>query len=503
MKQMRRFMSVLLAVVMIAAMVLPVGAADDGKITISNAVVGQTYSIYRIFELESYDANKNAYSYKTNTKWTAFVNSMASYVTIDSQGYVTWIKGTDEASRKTAAAEFAAAAIAYAKANSIAPDRAAAASVTPVSFTDLPLGYYLVDSTLGVLCSLTTTDKEAVVTEKNEAPTVTKEVEEDSTGLWGEVNDANIGQTINFRTTIKVQKGAVNYVLHDKMEAGLTFDANSIKVYLGSVADSNLVNTNHYTKLPTILDGCTFELSFANSFVSALPDDTDLIVTYSAALNQNAVVGSAGNLNETWLKYGDNNTTEHDYTRTHTWEIPVFKYYLNTTTGAQTALAGAGFTLYTDSACTNPVTFSPALDLSNLAITDTYKADLSSTAAELTTGTTGYLYLQGLDEGIYYLKETTTPAGFNKLDTVIEVKVTSEVADATVSPIKLRAVVQTKNTAGEYVSTNPVSVLNQTGPKLPETGGIGTTIFYIAGGIMVVGAVIFLVAKRRMRVDAE
>ena len=164
MKRFKKLAGLMLALVMVLAMALPAFAeGETGSITINDAVVGQTYTVYQILDLESYNASANAYAYKATTAWNTFINSDAikgTYVEVDTQGYVTWKTGAD-------AAAFAKAAQKYAKDNSIANQGSVTATTTTVSFTGLDLGYYLVDTTLGTLCSLDTTNPDVVMEEKN------------------------------------------------------------------------------------------------------------------------------------------------------------------------------------------------------------------------------------------------------------------------------------------------------------------------------------------------
>lgn len=219
MKHVKKFVSLLLALVMVMGLTVTVSAAqgtndNSGKITIDNAVVGQTYTIYQILTLESYDTDKGAYSYKVADGWSGFINGSDiknTYVKVDGEeGYVTWVEGAD-------AAAFAKLAQAYAKTNNVVNKGTTEATDTTVEFADLNLGYYLVDSTLGTLCSLDTTEPEVTIKEKNAAPENEKTVEEDSTESYGKTNDADLGQTINFKSTITAQAGAENYVFHDRM----------------------------------------------------------------------------------------------------------------------------------------------------------------------------------------------------------------------------------------------------------------------------------------------
>ena len=207
MKQTRNLFAILLTLTLVLALAATAFAAGEtGSITIQDAEIGQTYTIYRILDLESYNATKGAYSYKAAAPWETFINSSAVkgvYVNVNAQGYVTWVDGAD-------AAAFAKLAQQYARDNSLANQGSVTADKTTVSFTGLELGYYLVDTTLGTLCALDTTNPDVIMEEKNEVPVNVKTVEEDSTGSYGTENDADIGQTVNFKSTITARAGAEN-----------------------------------------------------------------------------------------------------------------------------------------------------------------------------------------------------------------------------------------------------------------------------------------------------
>lgn len=353
MKIIKKIAAIMLSVMMVLGMCSVVGAEEtsetsatkDGKITITNAVPKQKYTIYQILELESFSdktaENPGNYAYKATTKWKGFVESETgeTYLKTDGSGYVTWVENADPVA-------FAKAALAYAKdpTNSIvaeksanAPDATEGSTTSTVTFEDLSLGYYLVDSSVGALCSLNTTAKEVEIQEKNGVPSVEKKVQEDSDNHWDKDNTADIGQTVNFQTTITAQAGAQNYVLHDKMDKGLTFN-NDINVK----KNGSVVDTSNYTLNANITDGCTFEIVFAQEFCDKLNANDTIIVTYSATLNENAVIGETGNTNEAKLEYGDKNTISSK-TITKTYKIPVFKYTKKN--GTNEGLAGAIFTL--------------------------------------------------------------------------------------------------------------------------------------------------------------
>ena len=475
MKHIKKLASLLLAMVMVFALATTAYAeGETGSITINDAVVGQTYTIYQILDLESYNASVNAYAYKATTAWNTFINSDAikgTYVEVDAQGYVTW-KGSADA------AAFAKAAQKYAKDNSIANQGSVTATTTTVSFTGLDLGYYLVDTTLGTLCALDTTNPNVVMEEKNEVPTNVKTVEEDSTGNYGEKNDADIGQTVNFKSTVTAQAGAENYVFHDTMSAGLTYTGVT-GITLNDVA----VDTNSYTVVTTgLTDGCTFEVRFMQAFCDTLKANDQIVISYTATLNENAVIAGAGNPNTSKVSYGDSSntkTTPDSQTKTYTWDVDVFKYTMNGET--EKALADAKFTLSKNSDGSNPI----ALVSEGNNVYRVAKTGETGTVTEVTTDATGKFTIKGLDADTYYLTETAAPAGYNKL------------AGPVTIVIGENGVVNGTTEAPQGV--DEVKVLNQSGTELPSTGGIGTTIFYVLGGVLAVAAVALLIAKRRTR----
>ena len=178
MKTSRRLAGLFLAIVMMFTLAVSVSAIGGGSITIDNAVKDQTYTIYEILYLESYNKDSGAYYYKAKDDWNVFINGADIknvYVNVDGQGYVTWKDKADPAA-------FAKLAQKYATDHSIVNQGSMKAENATVTFTNLELGYYLVDTTLGTLCSLDTTTPSVTIKEKNAEPTNVKTVEEDSNG---------------------------------------------------------------------------------------------------------------------------------------------------------------------------------------------------------------------------------------------------------------------------------------------------------------------------------
>ena len=496
MKLAKKFASLLLAVIMVLSMSTVVFATQEGPtpelttgtITINQAIPDQTYSIYQVLYLESYNATSGAYAYKANSAWKSWVedaNGGGKYLSTDSQGYVTWKEGADVEA-------FVKDALAHAQDSGIANDgqkkageATAPATTTTVTFENVKPGYYLVDTTTGSLCSVDTANPNATINEKNKVPPVKKQVQEDSDSSWGDSDTAQIGDTVNFRTTITTDKGAQNYVLHDDMSNGLTFTQGSIRVYVGQVgADHELDAANYTVATSGLTDGCAFEITFPQPYLDTITSQTDLIVTYSATPNSVAAISTDKNTNKTQLQYGDDNRTEWSETTTET-----FKFQIVKTDDQNKLIDGAEFQLYTQQTDGTP-----------LALVDkgdgTYRL---ATSTDTTTTTTivvkdGQAMVQGLDSDSatkYYLEETKAPAGYNKLDGRVEI---------TMDKGNLVAQISHDSQSGDDTWTSGgVHVVNKTGSELPSTGGMGTTIFYAVGGVLVISAGIFFVLSSRKR----
>lgn len=490
MKTIKKVAALVMALTMILAMSAVAFAAptSDGKITVTNAVVGQKYSIYQIFKLDSYNDAGN-YLYTVNEEWVDFVEDQDYFVTIDTDGYVVAnpTKATEENAKK-----FAAAAIEYAKKNNIAAAETKTATstdteavTTTVEFTDLELGYYLLDSSLGTLCSLNTTDKVINVTEKNDIPELEKEVKEDDNGEWVKANTAGLGETVEFKITVTAQKGAEYYIVRDNLSAGLTLLPETITV-------EGMTAGNEYVLLTTgIAEGDDFQINFKQDYLNTITEETEIVITYSAVVNENAVVYPGANPNEATLKYGNNAESETEPSRTETF---MFEFDVVKTDTANKVLVGAIFELYASDA--------EGAEALKLVEEDpgvyhiaTAKELADETVAKVKEFTAGQVTITGLDIGTYYLKETVPPQGYNALKELIPVVVTQEDAAS------LKATVDDYAGYNEWKSGG-VQVINNTGAELPSTGGIGTTIFYVVGALLVAGAVIVLVSRKRMSCEA-
>ncbi len=488
---MKKLFAIMLVVMMTLALAAPAVAAADGSITINGVSTDNVYEIYKILDLESYNTTKGVYSYKVNPDWTTFFETAEAYlyVDIDDAGYVTWVAAEDDST----VAAFAKEALAYAKANGIDPVKSSSNTgefvITTVGentngkFSGLELGYYLVDSTMGALCGLTTTNPNASINAKNGSPTIDKQVQEDSTEQWGDANTADIGQTVNYRVTINVHAGAENYVLHDTMSAGLTFQGVSkieLVVPSGSGSTTTTVDPSAYTVNTTgITDGCTFEVVFSNTFCDTLETNDKVIVYYSAMLNRNAIIASEGNVNDARLEYGEDHYTTNDTVNTKTFGFDLIK-----TDSQNTLIDGAEFKIY------DALTGGNEVEVVLMDDGVTYRRAREDETGVSIVVKDGQVRVVGFDNGTYYLEETVSPQGYNKLTARQRFIISDGNLDAIFND-------------GIFSTGSGVHVVNKTGSMLPETGGLGSTLFITFGGIVVLAAGVLLFAKKRMSQIAE
>lgn len=487
-KAMKKLMAVLLAVAMVCAMAIPAFAAPaaNGSITVKNTVAGKTYKIYKILDLETNGTGEDestytAFKYKATPEWKSFVGS-STYLKSDADGYVTW-KDTDENADDVKA--FSKLAKEHAETLSSVQTKTAD-STGSVTFTGLELGYYLitsnVDTSNDALCMLSTTKPSVTVQEKNGAPSVEKEVKENSTQNWGKVNDANIGDIVEFKTTINVTDGdPKGYILYDTMSTGLALNKESIKVARKN-GDELTLSTDYTVAIPgTGTDKCTFEIHFING---QLKTNDVIEVTYSARVTKDAVIAGEGNPNDTILEY-NNKTSTKSTTTTYVWQFDILKYTVSADPAhSEIPLEGAKFIVYRGS--------DENIEYAKFGTGNKFDSWVSNSdeATVLTTPDTGKIALTGLDSGIYSLKEIEAPTGYNKLTAPITFTITNA-SDAAKKGI-------VSYTSDGAPATGTIKVLNNAGTTLPGTGGIGTTIFYVIGGGLMAAAAILLITKKRM-----
>lgn len=477
MKNMKKVFSLVLALVMMMALTVAAGAATTaGSITITNPTVGQVYSVYKLFDVESVGSAGQAY--KVNSSWAGFfAGDGADYIDTLPDNFVSW-----KANKKDDAtvANFAKIALAYAKDNNIptVASETVAEGATSVTFEGLGLGYYLVDSTVGTLCALDVNASDIEITDKNVKPTIEKTTTDNTE------NTKRVGETIAYQVVVHAKSGAQKYVLTDTMGTGLELVVESISANDGT----DLVAGTDYNVTATV-NG--FTMTFTDTYLNNITAAKDITVTYNAKITAAAITVDELK-NEAKLSFGEPGHTEE--TETDTVTSKVFKFDFVKHTSSNVGLGNAVFSLYKDEACTDVVNLVAVEGQENSYRVAT--AEDASTVTQVKTPADGKVTIDGLGNNTYYLKEIEAPDGYNLLANAVKV----EFKGADIETSFVEAV----GTEGEegYVAAHweGIGVLNNTGTELPSTGGIGTTIFTVTGGLLMIGAAILFLTKKRSEV---
>ena len=502
MKLFKKIAGFILAFAMILAIAMPsLVLAADGKstITIDGANDGSEYVAYKLFDAT--DDGEGHFSYTVNSKYEAKLQEVTGKTSgAEIVQYLDGIKNKAAAVR-----EFADKV--YAKVKTMVVDYTA----TNGSFKSVDQGYYLIAQTnIGTneaysLVMLGTAGKKTLtVIPKTGVPTFEKKIKEknDSTGVesdWQDASDYDIRDKVPFKLKGTVSDKYDNYrtyyyAFHDKMDDTLKFNADSVVVKI----DGEKIDKSKYTLNTTTKDGCTFEVVFNDLKKVSPTKPGKVIVEYTATLKDNARLGSEGNFNKGKLEFNNNPYYEGEGKPEKTGETPwdkvvVFTYELiaNKTDGQGNKLARAGFTLYKFN-----------------KDSDKYVKVKEIPAGETTTT----FKFTGADAGKYKLVETTVPDGYNKADDLVfEVKGTYGAVNST-KPLEAPSLTEleiydengnsitgenkvfTTNLAKGTATTN---IKNLPGSELPSTGGMGTTILYAAGVILILAAGAFLVMQKK------
>ena len=488
----KRVIAIMCIFMMVISMVTVVEAVDtNGKVTVTNVKPGETYKIFKILTLESFDETKGAYSYIRNgDSWDGFINSSAAkkYIETNNDGYVTF---KDDQKNEIGARNFGLLAMEYAKNKNISPTATAKASNetnAKVVFENLPLGYYLVETSTGTACSIDTTHPKVEIRDKHASPSVSKLVANGGTISNNKKrNSMNRGDNVFFETIINVKPHVTNYCLHDYMNQYLKYNSvlkDGIAYYSNEKDESlkrkSLKKYNDYVSTTNTNDGCNFHLTFTDSFYKKYQDDIDsgkltqIYIKYLVILSNDAPIDTPL-VNTSYLTYGENSRTEESKTETFTYSIPIFKY-----TGYNKALAGAKFILSKDS---NP-TEDNALKFVQSGSNFDYNSKNGNVT--LTSYSDGKINIKGIQADTYYLKEIEAPKGYNLIKTPIKIVVTSDTDG--------KGVVKVDNDV-----VDQVNVLNNYGLLLPSTGGMGTILIYAIGCILVLSSGVVLFLKRRTK----
>lgn len=497
-KAMKKLMAALLAVAMVCAMAIP-AFADSSSSTSTAAVTmytitapknGHTYEIYQIFTGD-YDALQP--SMLTNIKWgkngTGTAGDAVEQTVLDELSGVA-----------SSASDKAKLAVIEKYVTLTNPVK----TIVNGGSVEVVGGYYLIKDQDGSLSGsepyttylVSVVGTVTISPKSNDVPEFEKKLKDtnDSTGDttgWQDSADYDIGDYIPFRLQGTVPEdydsySKYYYAFHDKEEAGLTFDSSSVKVFVGDEVTGTKIDASNYTVVTNPADGCTFEIVFDDlKKVSGVTADSTITVTYKSKLNENAVLGAQGNVNKAKLEYS-NNPKGTGTGRTPWDNVIVFTYkvVVNKVDQNRQPLEGAEFTLTKKLKDGTENVIPMKIDTSNKAL----------------------FTLSGLDDGVYTLTETVTPAHYNTISPITFTVNADHTITWEADPRNTVLTSLSGNTAsGEITFTHnetdgslTTDVVNNIGTTLPGTGGIGTTIFYVIGGGLMVAAAILLITKKRM-----
>lgn len=535
MKHMKRLFGILLTLFMLVAIATPALAAQgSGTITVKNATIGKAYAAYKIFDA-TYSGTapdqKVSYTIESTSQWYSAVensnlfdltevsptgsgiyNVVPADEVTDAQ-ILTWMKGLDTTG-KTA-------------------DFSDTASSTTVEWTNVDYGYYFITSGLGAAVTVTSNLPDATILDKNQAPGFNPEDPENPDGSgnsgkfvkdgdeWGKSNTASIGDTVHFKINAftPAYSGSamvVDYTFTDTLAKGLSFNDDLTVTVTGNnyVTTLNLTAGTDYTLTTTENEDGTTTITVVVNVLSIedYPTDAHVSIAYTANVNEDAAFTNLNSVTMDWRVTNPNNPwdpadpenpdkgtpkdpedyvpedpnfpnpmppTDPSKTTTYVYGFDLQKYANDV--GDDNKLEGARFKLYDAATGGNEI---PVVLIDTVYDTEDptvvverhYRVAVEGeTGVEIEAGTAKIF---GLKAGNYYLEETFAPYGFNMLTAREEV---------TVSDLR-----------STEAYTGAADVVNLSGTVLPTTGGIGTTIFYLLGGALVLGAVVLLVVKKRM-----
>jgi fimbrial isopeptide formation D2 family protein/LPXTG-motif cell wall-anchored protein len=528
MKHLNKLLNGIIAAVSAFAMALvliPTGALAEGAttytLTLTGTTTGHTYEAYQVFKGDLNDSTLSNIQWGTGvTNTDALVAALKADNTLKSTfGSVTDAASVAEALSKASdndavTQEFATVVSQYL--SNMKASQESAANSTAIK--GLSAGYYLVkdkddslsadkkDAYTRFILKVVADTSTAV---KSDVPTVEKKVKDtnDSDGTttgWQDSADYDINDWVPYQITGTMPDNIGDYKTYsykftDTMSAGLTYNKDdadhkaTIKVYSGNNDATGVNVTGSFTETVTANTDGTTTVTWACSDMKAisglaLTKDSKVVVTYSARLNSSAVIGAAGNPNTVDLTFSNNPNKGGEGNTGKTPEdkniVFTYKTVVNKVDQNQKSLAGAGFTLYKKDAQGN-----------------------WNQVKQYTAGTETSFEFKGLDDGDYKLSETTTPAGYNTISDVLFT--ISATHDTKSDDPKLTALSGnvTSGTATFTASTENGSlttdVVNKKGSVLPSTGGMGTTVLYVAGAAIIVAAGLGLAKRRSARKDAE
>ena len=492
MRNTKKAISILLTLLMVVGMMSTFAFAageneaattTKGSIIISADTVqdGKTYTPYKIFDV-TYNKTTGNYAY-TMVKQSPWETVVRNYFILTDNGSVYSVKEKDG---------YSAAAFANALNEALNGETptvtTAQAAVTAqtgnkgiaITFSNLALGYYFVTSGQGTVCNLTTTNPTVTIHDKNDKPFIEKVAKEDDKNI----TSADIGKVIPYTITGKVPSltgyTSYTYKVEDTM-TGSTLNANSITVKFG---DTTYSPSN--TELTTTNKSFTLNLNLLSGRLKTIATaGTKIIITYSATVDESAITTGSATNNAILTYSNDPNSQGTGKTTPVIVTVKTFDINIDKVDSENAKLPGAKFVLK------NSENKFYNVDKDKKV---TWK-DNQNDATVVTTDDKGAASFDGIAVGTYYLMETEAPEGYNILKESIKVVITDNGA------VTIGEGEDSRATSATDKGDITVDVINYTGSELPSTGGIGTTIFYLIGAILVIGAGVVFVTRRRMHSD--
>ncbi len=528
MKHAKRLASLLLAMVMLLAMGVTsaFAAGGDGSITITNATVGKEYSVYKVFDLTYSivdDKTNVAYTYTSESNPDAFLTALqgsdSPFALVE-----TTTPGVYNVSLAAGKSASDVSAFLNEQKDNLTPVAKKIADASKLVFENLDYGYYFVTSEVGTVLTIDSTLPDVKVIDKNQEPSWDNEdpnnpgsgnpgkVIIDANGNKVTENTANFGDNVNFSIAVNATAYVADeqityYYITDTLAAGFSA-AENIKVLVNGVEKE--LSTDYTITANANPDG-------TNSFQITLPYDAEeygsnakIEVTYSATVENDAVLAEGGNLNTANFAYdtkepGTENpdpnpepqfpSENEKTTTTYVYALGVVKVDPEGKT-----LTGAEFSV-TDEY--NKTIYAKPTDTKGV-----YEYCVEGTegaTARFATDNDGVLVIKGVEAGHYNVVEEVAPLGYNLLNGVT--KVTAELKEQYTTTITTyldadgKVTNEVTNNTKEYKASASVAglvIVNNKGTELPSTGGMGTTLFYALGGVLAVGAAVLLVVKKRM-----